>query len=367
MLEDSSRSANSDKFLDLHSKLTFISSENPELIFNNLHLFTINESSNCHLVDLTFEQFSENLTHPPFVIKRFHEYTYIVDILEKISPHIKDWIDFLDLNHLHPTLYPDIPGLDRLCRCLYIAESIYLAHKNNYQLVFILPAPTFSLRLFDDLIQAPELLNLIFNPLLAWWDETCKNLKGLNTFLRLNLPSSSNISLSKKWKKIIVHTASMLKSYENYKFICGLNTEHCTTSDFNLKLLNTSFHSPMIYSYLFYGSNSFEIGTHFTKYSPYVTLLPLANSSYLHSVGIIFPNNILLKEVSSDGTTKSIQIFVPGYVGTKPQIIQHKNKVYLLHKGHRKCIYLSDYGIFEDVNCSGAKLTDGTLTIEFCS
>jgi hypothetical protein len=121
-------------------------------------------------------------------------------IIEKIAP----WLNLLKLEYLLTKQPPLLPGLEDVLRALFLIDKI---KKNmNNTLILNLPQPAQAQRFLMGIINAPELIEQLYNPLITRAGQLKEKLNSLEAIFNFKLPQNTNqlipADLSGKLKEV---------------------------------------------------------------------------------------------------------------------------------------------------------------------
>ena len=146
---------------------------------------------------------------PPIRWQRYSAEPWADQIWEQLQPVLEPWSALLErsLDHLERPACRDIPGLDALLGCLYLAHH---AADGADALIIVLPPLEQALPLLQLACRGPDLLEGLWRPLLLWWSQTRQRLTQVELLLRLRLPSADNLVLSERWRQALERLAVRL-------------------------------------------------------------------------------------------------------------------------------------------------------------
>lgn len=134
-------------------------------------------------------------------------------IWQSLLPVLEPWSDLLEgsLTTDAPPPSREIPGLDALLGCLFLADQCAGAAAGEADaLILLLPPLEQSLPLLQLACRGPELLEGLWRPLLLWWSQIRQRLTQVELLLRLRLPSAESLELSARWRGCLEELAQQL-------------------------------------------------------------------------------------------------------------------------------------------------------------
>jgi len=134
-------------------------------------------------------------------------------IWEQLLPVLEPWSALLEgsLNGLERPASREIPGLESLLGCLYLAHRCAgEAAVETEALIVVLPPLEQALPLLQLACRGPDLLEGLWRPLLLWWSQTRQRLAQVELLLRLRLPPAESLVLSERWRQSLEGLAERL-------------------------------------------------------------------------------------------------------------------------------------------------------------
>jgi len=121
-------------------------------------------------------------------------------ITEKIAP----WLNLLKLEYLLTKQPPLLPGLEDVLRALFLIDKI--KENMNNTLILNLPQPAQAQRFLMGIINAPELIEQLYNPLITRAGQLKEKLNSLEAIFNFKIPQNTNqlipADLSGKLKEV---------------------------------------------------------------------------------------------------------------------------------------------------------------------
>jgi hypothetical protein len=121
-------------------------------------------------------------------------------IIEKIAP----WLNLLKLEYLLTKQPPLLPGLEEVLRALFLIDKI--KENMNNTLILNLPQPAQAQRFMMGFINAPELIEQLYNPLITRAGQLKEKLNSLEAIFNFKIPQNTNqlipADLSGKLKEV---------------------------------------------------------------------------------------------------------------------------------------------------------------------
>jgi len=121
-------------------------------------------------------------------------------ITEKIAP----WLNILKLEYLLTKQPPLLPGLEDVLRALFLIDKI--KENMNNTLILNLPQPAQAQRFLMGIINAPELIEQLYNPLITRAGQLKEKLNSLEAIFNFKIPQNTNqlipADLSGKLKEV---------------------------------------------------------------------------------------------------------------------------------------------------------------------
>ena len=121
-------------------------------------------------------------------------------ITEKIAP----WLNLLKLEYLLTKQPPLLPGLEDVLRALFLTDKI--KENMNNTLILNLPQPAQAQRFLMGIINAPELIEQLYNPLITRAGQLKEKLNSLEAIFNFKIPQNTNqlipADLSGKLKEV---------------------------------------------------------------------------------------------------------------------------------------------------------------------
>jgi len=140
---------------------------------------------------------------------------WATQIWQSLLPVLEPWSDLLEgsLTTDAPPPSREIPGLDALLGCLFLADQCAGAAAGDADaLILLLPPLEQSLPMLQLACRGPELLEGLWRPLLLWWSQTRQRLSQVELLLRLRLPSAESLELSAPWRACLEQLAMRLQA-----------------------------------------------------------------------------------------------------------------------------------------------------------
>lgn len=134
-------------------------------------------------------------------------------IWQQLVPVLQPWSELLEgaLDLLERPASREIPGLDALLCCLYLADQCAgEAAVAATAVVVVLPPLEQALPLLQLACRGPDLLEGLWRPLLLWWSQTRDRLAQFELVLRLRLPAAAGLELSQRWRSCLEGLAQRL-------------------------------------------------------------------------------------------------------------------------------------------------------------
>lgn len=150
---------------------------------------------------------------PPMRWQRYAPEPWADQIWEQLQPVLEPWSALLEgsLDHLERPSSREIPGLDALLSCLYLAHHAADGGTDGADaLIVVLPPLEQALPLLQLACRGPDVLEGLWRPLLLWWSQTRQRLAQVELLLRLRLPSADNLALSEPWRQALERLAERL-------------------------------------------------------------------------------------------------------------------------------------------------------------
>ncbi len=107
-------------------------------------------------------------------------------ITEKIVP----WLNLLKLEYLLTKQPPLLPGLEDVLRALFLIDKI--KENMNNTLILNLPQPAQAQRFMMGFINAPELIEQLYNPLITRAGQLKEKLNSLEAIFNFKIPQNTN-------------------------------------------------------------------------------------------------------------------------------------------------------------------------------
>ncbi len=121
-------------------------------------------------------------------------------VTQKIAP----WLNLLKLEYLLSQQPPFLPGLEDVLRTLFLIDKI--KENTNNTLILHLPQPAQAQRFLMGIINAPELIEQLYNPLITRAGQLKEKLNGLEAIFNFQIPQNTNqlmpADLSGKLKEV---------------------------------------------------------------------------------------------------------------------------------------------------------------------
>jgi len=121
-------------------------------------------------------------------------------VIQKIAP----WLNLLKLEYLPTKQPPLLPGLEDVLRALFLIDQIEENTSNT--LILHLPQPAQAQRFLMGIINAPELIEQLYNPLVARAGQLKEKLNNLEAIFNFQIPQNTNqlipADLSGKLKEV---------------------------------------------------------------------------------------------------------------------------------------------------------------------
>lgn len=121
-------------------------------------------------------------------------------VIQKIAP----WLNLLKLEYLLTKQPPLLPGLEDVLRALFLIDQIEENTSNT--LILHLPQPAQAQRFLMGIINAPELIEQLYNPLVARAGQLKEKLNNLEAIFNFQIPQNTNqlipADLSGKLKEV---------------------------------------------------------------------------------------------------------------------------------------------------------------------
>ncbi|MFM7265054.1 MAG: hypothetical protein ACKOZW_05590 [Cyanobium sp.] len=147
--------------------------------------------------------------------QRYERDAWAEQIWQQLLPVLEPWSDLLEgtLAADDPPPSREIPGLETLLACLYLADRCArdVAVEAD-ALILLVPPLEQSLPLLQLACRGPELLEGLWRPILLWWSETRQRLAQVELLLRLRLPSAETLELSSRWRDCLGQLAERLRA-----------------------------------------------------------------------------------------------------------------------------------------------------------
>lgn len=134
-------------------------------------------------------------------------------IWQQLLPVLQPWWELLDGASAvpEPPGRQEIPGLDAVLRCLFLADQCAgQSTAEAQEILVILPPLEQALPMLQLACRGPDLLEGLWRPLLQWWSQTRQRLAQFELVLRLRLPSADSLELADRWRDCLERLAERL-------------------------------------------------------------------------------------------------------------------------------------------------------------
>lgn len=122
------------------------------------------------------------------------------DLKQKVAP----WLNLLKLEYLLSQQPPLLPGLEDCLRALFLVDQ--LKENINNTVILLLPQPAQAQRFLMGIINAPELVEQIYNPLITRAEQLKEKLNSLEALFNFKVPQNIGqlmpANLSSKLKEV---------------------------------------------------------------------------------------------------------------------------------------------------------------------
>lgn len=122
------------------------------------------------------------------------------DLKQKVAP----WLNLLKLEYLLSQQPPLLPGLEDCLRALFLIDQ--LKENINNTVILLLPQPAQAQRFLMGIINAPELVEQIYNPLITRAEQLKEKLNSLEALFNFKVPQNIGqlmpANLSSKLKEV---------------------------------------------------------------------------------------------------------------------------------------------------------------------
>jgi arsenite/tail-anchored protein-transporting ATPase len=342
--------------------------------YSALHAWLLNLSLNqisnrtIELIDLTSE-WMVDVAHMrsgrDCVVNHFNHAQTVDEIWCSLNPHAKEWWDLLDISTKQSFELPTLPGIEDLTRLIYLSEKLEHAADNNH-IVIVLPQPIHAAKLLKMAQQGPDLIDLLLEPLLNWWDSMHHTLATVEKIFRLNLPSSQQLRLNNSWKSRLLRLQQTIKN-RNYYHLSFLldSTDYSHSQVMNrLGVLSMCDSIPHFVSLIgLEKSVADEIETSFA-HSPMIISQSI-EAPDLPTETQQVNRHTSLETKQWDGENNTMKVFLPGIRKEELNIQQVGQVVHLVYMGHHRAIELAEE--FVSTTCERAQISSGWLTLFFRS
>ncbi len=108
------------------------------------------------------------------------------DLKQKVAP----WLNLLKLEYLLSQQPPLLPGLEDCLRALFLIDQI--KENMNNAIILLMPQPAQAQRFLMGIINTPELIEQIYNPLIARAEQLKEKLNSIEALFNFKMPQNIN-------------------------------------------------------------------------------------------------------------------------------------------------------------------------------
>ena len=106
------------------------------------------------------------------------------DLKQKVAP----WLNLLKLEYLLSQQPPLLPGLEDCLRALFLIDQI--KENMNNTIILLMPQPAQAQRFLMGIINTPELIEQIYNPLITRAEQLKEKLNSLEALFNFKIPQN---------------------------------------------------------------------------------------------------------------------------------------------------------------------------------